>query len=49
MFISIGAAAVLAGIAVLFARPAEAEQATIATQASPVSGQIPVSAQPGFH
>jgi AAHS family 4-hydroxybenzoate transporter-like MFS transporter len=49
MFVSIGAAAVLAGVAVLFARPAEAEQAKIATHATPVAGQIPIPAQPGFH
>jgi AAHS family 4-hydroxybenzoate transporter-like MFS transporter len=49
MFVSIGAAAVLAGVAVLFVRPVEGEQATITTQTSSVSGQIPVPAQPGFH
>jgi AAHS family 4-hydroxybenzoate transporter-like MFS transporter len=49
MFVSIGAAAVLAGIAVLFARPAEAEQVTTATQPTPLAGQLALPAQPGFH
>jgi hypothetical protein len=48
MFVSIGAAALLAGIAVLFARPAEAEQVTTAKAAIAVAGQIPMPAQPGF-
>jgi MFS family permease len=49
MFVSIGAAALLAAVAVLFARPAEAEQVAEATAVTPVAGQIPLPAQPSFH
>ncbi len=49
MFVSIGAAALLAGMIVLFARPAEAEQAMMATEMTLAVGQIPMPAQPGLH
>jgi sugar phosphate permease len=49
MFVSIGAAALLAGIAVMFARPAEAEQSTAAADTTPAAGQIAMPAQSGFH
>jgi MFS family permease len=48
MFVSIGIAALLAGIAVLFARPAEAERVRAAAEPTLAAGQIiPMPAQPG--
>jgi len=49
MFVSIGAAALLAGIAVLFARPAEADLVTMTSETTPMAGPIAVPAQSGFH